>query len=163
MEAIKTLLFTLASSKVFKLIVVAIVLDTLFGAGRAIKQRCFNSSVGIDGAIRKISMILSLIGLGVVDAIIDINLIGFIPETVRIYFPDSLAVIGLADFFGILYICYEAVSILKNMVLCGLPVKGVWNAVRKFLGKYTEELPDADELDEVATSELKEGVDNAKS
>ena len=92
-----------------------------------------------------------------------INLIGFIPETVRTYFPDSLAVIGLADFFGILYICYEAVSILKNMVLCGLPVKGVWNAVRKFLGKYTEELPDADELDEVATSELKEGVDNAKS
>ena len=147
MEAIKALLFALASSKIFKLVVVAIVLDTLFGAGRALKQRCFNSSVGIDGAIRKISMMLSLVGLSVVDTIIDINLIGFIPEKVRIYFPDSMVVIGLADFFGILYICYEVVSILKNMVLCGLPVKGVWNAVRKFLGKYTEELPGADELE----------------
>lgn len=162
MEALKVILFTLAQSKVFKLVVVAIVLDTFFGAGRAIKKRCFNSSVGIDGAIRKVSMMLSLVGLGVVDAIIDINLIGFIPEAIRAYFPNSLAVVGLADFFGILYICYEAVSILKNMVLCGLPVKGIWKAVRKFLGKYTEELPDADELAEVTSTEVKDGAENAK-
>lgn len=163
MEMLKNLLFTLAQSKVFELVVVAIVLDTIFGAGRALKKRCFNSSVGIDGAIRKISMMLSLVGLGVVDVIIEINLIGFIPETVRAYFPDSLAIIGLADFFGILYIGYEAVSILKNMVMCGLPVKAIWNAVRKFLGKYTKELPDADELDEVTAAELKEGAENGES
>jgi hypothetical protein len=27
------------------------------------------------------------------------------------------------------------------MALCGLPVKKVWNAVQKFLNKYTDEMP----------------------
>ena len=38
-------------------------------------------------------------------------------------------------------------SIFKNMALCGLPVKKVWEKVREFLAKYTDELPDTDELD----------------
>lgn len=32
------------------------------------------------------------------------------------------------------------------MALCGLPVKKVWEKVREFLAKYTDELPDTDEL-----------------
>ena len=52
--------------------------------------------------------------------------------------------IGIAEFFGIIYIGFEAVSILKNMALCGLPVKRIWFKVREFLGKYTDELPDND-------------------
>lgn len=47
-----------------------------------------------------------------------------------------------------LYIAYEIVSILKNMVLCGLPVRNVWLYVKTFLSKYTSELPDDDELAE---------------
>lgn len=35
----------------------------------------------------------------------------------------------------------EIVSILKNMSLCGLPVKKVWRTVKKALSKYTNELP----------------------
>ena len=38
------------------------------------------------------------------------------------------------------------------MVLCGLPVKAVWLKVRNILQKYTDELPDTDEL----TLEVKE-------
>ena len=34
----------------------AVVVDTVFGLGRAIKQRKWNSSTGINGAIRKIAM-----------------------------------------------------------------------------------------------------------
>ena len=75
-----------------------------------------------------------------------INLIGFIPETVRAYFPVGMVVIGLAEFFGLLYIAYEAVSILKNMTLCGLPVKKIWQITRNVLSKYTDELPDSDEI-----------------
>ena len=37
----------------FLAVVIAVVMDTFFGVLRAIKHRCFNSSVGIDGAIRK--------------------------------------------------------------------------------------------------------------
>lgn len=147
MDAFKILLDTLAHNTIIQLVVIAVVMDTLFGAGRALKQHKFNSSVGIDGAIRKISMLASLVFLAVIDGLVHINLIGFIPEEARAYFPQSISTIGLAEFFGLLYLCYEVVSILKNMALCGLPVKKLWETVRKFLGKYTEELPDTEEQD----------------
>ena len=53
------------------------------------------------------------------------------------------------------------------MALCGLPVRKLWEAVRKFLGKYTEELPDTEEQDKqeeqrhiiaVATDKVPEGA-----
>lgn len=167
MDALKILLETLAHNTIIQLVVIAVVMDTLFGAGRALKQHKFNSSVGIDGAIRKISMLVSLVFLAVIDGLVHINLIGFIPEEARAYFPQSISTIGLAEFFGLLYLCYEVVSILKNMALCGLPVKKLWEAVRKFLGKYTEELPDTEEQDKqeeqqkniaVATDNVPEGA-----
>lgn len=141
---ITTFFASLASKIIIELVIVAIVMDTIFGICRAIKYHSFNSSVGIDGAIRKISMLISLVFLAVIDKLIHINLIGFIPEEVRNFLP-GFSTIGLAEFFGILYLSYEIVSILKNMTLCGLPVKKLWIAVRKFLGKYTEELPDTEE------------------
>ena len=75
-----------------------------------------------------------------VDAVIKVNLIGFVPEAVR----GQLGVeaIGLAEFFSLLYIAYEIISILKNMALCGLPVKEIWVKVKGVLSKYTTELPD---------------------
>ena len=167
MDAFKILVDALAHNTIIQLVVIAVVMDTLFGAGRALKQHKFNSSVGIDGAIRKISMLVSLVFLAVIDRLVHINLIGFIPEEARAYFPQSISTIGLAEFFGLLYLCYEVVSILKNMALCGLPVKKLWEAVRKFLGKYTEELPDTEEQDPreeqqkiiaVATDNIPEGA-----
>ncbi len=152
-----TILVALKTNLVIRLVIVAVVMDTLFGAGRAVKHHSFNSSVGIDGAIRKISMLVSLMFLAVVDTMIHINLIGFIPEQVRSFLPESLSVIGLADFFGLLYLAYEVVSILKNMYLCGLPVKRLWKRVDSFLEKYTDELPDSKEEDFVEKqNELKE-------
>lgn len=141
----------LATSVVIEMVVLAIVMDTIFGVIRAIKEHSFNSSVGIDGAIRKISMLISLVGLQIADLILHTNLIGFIPEKVREFI--NLDSVGLAEFFGLLYFAYEIVSVLKNMTLCGLPVKKLWEAVRKFLGKYTKELPDSKELDEEESEE----------
>ena len=133
----------LATSVVIEMVVLAIVMDTIFGVIRAIKEHSFNSSVGIDGAIRKIAMLISLVGLQIADLILHINLIGFIPQEAREFI--RLDAIGLAEFFGLLYFAYEIVSVLKNMTLCGLPVKKLWEVVRSFLGKYTEELPNAEE------------------
>lgn len=133
-------------NQIFKLVMIAIVIDTIFGVLRAIKEKKFNSNCGINGAIRKVSMIVCIMALVIVDRIVEFNLIGFIPKEVRSYLPSDH--IGAMEFFAILFIAYEVVSILKNMALCGLPVKGVWNAVRKVLGRYTTELPDADELEQ---------------
>lgn len=132
-------------NRIIQLVVAAVIFDTVFGVIRAVKERKFNSCFGIDGAIRKISMIVSLCGLIVVDCLVKVNLIGFLPDTIRQNI--GLESIGTAEFFGLFYICYEVVSILKNMYLCGLPVKKVWATVRKFLSNYTDELPDDDEIE----------------
>ena len=71
---------------------------------------------------------------------------------VVILFVLVLDTVGVAEFFALLYIAYEVVSIFKNMALCGLPVKKVWEKVREFLAKYTDELPDTDELDGDSTT-----------
>lgn len=132
-------------NQIFELVMVAVVIDTIFGVLRAIKEKKFNSNCGINGAIRKVAMIICILSLVIVDRIVSLNLIGFIPETARKFLPaDS---IGTMEFFGILFIGYEVVSILKNMALCGLPVKKIWQLVKNALGRYTDELPDADELE----------------
>lgn len=140
MDKILELLALAWGSPIIKLVILAVVMDTCFGCIRAIKEHKFNSCFGIDGAIRKISMVASLAFLLVLDQIVHLNLIGFIPETIRSYLPVDT--IGVAEFFGLLYIAYELVSILKNMTLCGLPVKHIWETIKKFLSQYTDELPD---------------------
>lgn len=133
-------------NKIIQLVVAAVIFDTLFGVIRAAREHKFNSCFGIDGAIRKISMIVSLCGLLIVDCLVHVNLIGFLPEELR--GQIGIEQVGTAEFFGILYIAYEVVSILKNMYLCGLPVRRVWDTVRKFLQNYTDELPDADDIEQ---------------
>lgn len=145
-EYYENLILFLVESRIIKLVAWAVVADTIFGVARAVRERKLNSCFGIDGAIRKISMLVSIICLAVVDMVLNVNLIGFVPEKIRAYFPQGMNTIGVAEFFGMLYIAYEVVSILKNMALCGLPVKRVWRVIYKFLYRYTNELPDADEL-----------------
>lgn len=146
-----------AGNKFLQLVLIAIVLDTLFGVLRAIKERRFNSNFGINGAIRKCGMLVCLLALVIVDRIAAVNLIGFIPEQVREYMAVDR--IGTMEFFAILFVVYEIISILKNMYLCGLPVKKIWQTVKAFLQKYTDELladeePEEPEaLEEVATQE----------
>lgn len=57
------------------------------------------------------------------------------------------------EFFAILFVAYEIISILKNMYLCGLPVKKIWQTVKAFLQKYTDELPTDEEAEEPETLE----------
>lgn len=139
-----------SSSRVFGLLIIAVMADTVFGVFRAIKERKFNSCVGIDGAIRKIAMILSIGFCFAVDVVVSINLIGFLPKELLNIMEENLHFnqIGLGDFFGLLFIAYETVSVLKNMTLCGLPLKKIFYYVRSFLKKYTDELPDEDELED---------------
>lgn len=139
MEGLSLLMRDALQNDIIQVVILAIVMDTFFGILRAIKQKKFNSSFGIDGVIRKAAMAVSICFFLVLDAIANINFIGFIPEEARKYIMGGQ--IGAAEFFGVIYIAYEVVSILKNMALCGLPVKGIWKKVREWLGQYTDELP----------------------
>lgn len=135
----------LCASNIMLLVVICIVLDTILGTLRAIKQKKFNSCVGIDGAIRKVAMLVSLAMLMLADMVLKINVVGFIPdETLAMI---HLTKIGLCELFGLLFICYECISILKNMLLCGLPIpKKVREWLETFMDSMTAELPEESEV-----------------
>lgn len=125
----------------------AVTIDTVFGLIRAVKEHKWNSSFGIDGAIRKISMMACISFMVIIDSVCGFNLILLFPDEVTQYLAVvNITNVGFAEFFGILFVAYECVSILKNMYLCGLPVKWVWARVYKFLHNYTDELPDTEEI-----------------
>lgn len=134
-------IITLLSSNSFvKILLIAVALDTILGVLRAIKEHKFNSCVGIDGAIRKAGMLLSVFFLMATDVIMHINVLSMVPEEyVQILGIDKM---GICEFFSLLFILYELVSILKNMTLCGLPVPTkIKKWIQKFLDDMTEELP----------------------
>lgn len=120
------------------LVIAAIVLDTVLGILCAIKTKKFNCSFGINGAIRKVAMIVTVITMIFVDKITNINLVSFVPnEMLSIFMIDK---VGLADFFSILYILFETISILKNMSYLKLPVFKKANAwIENMLEKIMED------------------------
>ena len=135
-------IITLLSSNSFvKILLIAVALDTILGVLRAIKEHKFNSCVGIDGAIRKAGMLLSVYFLMATDVIMHINVLSMVPEEyVQLLGIDKM---GICEFFSLLFILYELVSILKNMTLCGLPVPTkIKRWIQKFLDDMTEELPE---------------------
>ena len=133
---------TIHGHSIIPLVMLMVLADTFFGCLRAVKQRCFNSCVGIDGAIRKVAMVGSLVFLVVADTAVNFNMAGFLPA--ELITATGLANVGTTEFFGLLFVMYEAISILKNMTQCGLPTHTVEEKLRDFLGRYTNELPDAE-------------------
>lgn len=131
----------LSTNSFVRILLIAVALDTILGVLRAIKEHKFNSCVGIDGAIRKAAMLVSTCLLMAIDVIMHINVLFMVPETyIKIL---GISKLGICEFFCLLFILYELVSILKNMTLCGLPVpSGVKKWIQKFLEDMTEELPE---------------------
>ena len=134
------ILVLLSSNSFIRILLIAVTLDTLLGVLRAIKEHKFNSCVGIDGAIRKAAMLFSVCLLMATDVIMHINVLSMVPEEyVQILGIDKM---GICEFFSLLFILYELVSILKNMTLCGLPVPTkIKKWIQEFLDDMTEELP----------------------
>ena len=129
----------LISNNIFKVLLVTILMDVIFGVLRAIREHKTNSAIGIDGIIRKVGMLVSIVCIAVIDYIVNINFIGFVPETVRQ--TINIDKIGLASVFNFLFIIFEFLSVLKNMVKCKLPIpKKIQTFLEKALKEYTDEL-----------------------
>lgn len=125
----------------FKILIIVVVLDTIFGILRAIKEKKVNSAIGIDGIIRKIGMIIAITFLSIIDNIVHVDLIGFIPENVKQVLNFSN--VGISDLFNALFIIFEILSVFKNMILCNLPIprklqEFLENAMKEFTGEIQE-------------------------
>lgn len=128
----------LAQNSCFKLLIIFVVFDTTFGILRAIRERKINSCIGIDGMIRKSGMILSSLFLYIIDRLIDINFLGFIPDS----FLNLVGIetVGIGELFGILFIIFESLSVLKNMYKCKMPIpKKLNDWLEKVLTELTKE------------------------
>lgn len=128
----------LAQNSCFKLLIIFVVFDTTFGILRAIRERKINSCIGIDGMIRKSGMILSSLFLYIIDRLIDINFLGFIPDS----FLNLVGIesVGIGELFGILFIIFESLSVLKNMYKCKMPIpKKLNDLLEKVLTEFTKE------------------------
>ena len=122
-------------------LVLVIALDTFLGCLRAIKEKKWNSCFGINGLLRKFAMIGSVAMLMIIDYIISIDFIGFIPSDIKSYLGDFK--IGISSLFAIIFVLYEFTSVLKNMLLCGLPVpKKLKEKIENLLNNFTTELED---------------------
>lgn len=132
-------LINLFNTSLVKLLIVVIVYDTIFGILRAIREHSLNSTIGIDGIIRKCGMLLSIAFLTLIDNIIKLDLIGFIPENLKQII--NIKNIGICDLFNLLYIIFEFLSIIKNMTLCKLPIpKKLQQFLEKILKEFTTEI-----------------------
>ena len=130
-------------NKGVQLLIIFIVLDVIFGVLRAIKEGKLNSTIGIDGIIRKVGMIITICVSILVDMIVSVDLIGFIPENVKVVL--GLSKVGCSIIFNIVYIIFEILSIFKNMYKCKLPLpKKLKVFLEKMLKEFTSEIKDGE-------------------
>lgn len=138
-ETFSAFVATLSSNRFVDLILIDVMLDTVLGLLRAIKEHQFNSCFGIDGAIRKIAMVISVVILAVVDRLLGFNMLPFVSEDILKHI--GITKLGICEFFSLLYIIYESISILKNLCLCGVPIpKKIRNVLEQWLNTMTAEL-----------------------
>jgi len=123
---------------IFYLLIITILLDVFLGSIRALKEKKWNSTIGINGILRKTAMIGSSIFLIIIDSLLKIDLLFFIPKEITNI--TKINEVGIFELFGIMFILYEITSILKNMVLCGLPIpKRIKTTIEKLLNNLTSE------------------------
>lgn len=129
-----------------KVLLILIVLDTIFGMFRAIKEKKVNSNIGIDGLIRKFGMMISVLFFIAIDIVSSFNVIGFVPEALREFL--NVEYVGISSLFIVLYAIYEGCSVLKNMTKCKLPIpKKLQSFLEKILNEFTTELKEGEKND----------------
>lgn len=128
----------MSDSVIIKILIILISSDVIFGVLRAIKEKSIASGIGIEGLIRKTTMLVAIVGLYLIDILININFVSIIPaEVITIL---NLPEVGLAELFGTILIAFESLSILKNINLIGLPLpKNIKKTLEKFLSEMTSE------------------------
>ena len=135
---IHTLINNTSNSPIVKIFIIALLFDVFLGSLRAIKEKNWNSTIGINGMLRKAGMVGSVVFLALADVVICFNLIAWVPDNIKQVF--NLNSVGLCDLFGLMFLLYELTSVLKNAALVGIIGKKLSNKLQKILQKLTSEL-----------------------
>ena len=132
--------------------------DMVFGSLRAAKYRKWNSAVGIDGAIRKAGMLACVLLFTSIDMMMHVDVLGWLPvDTRNVLDACGVVKMGVTELFALLFILYEATSVLKNMLLCGLPVPV---GLREKLGAWLSTMTEETNVDIVAEKAVTAPIDD---
>ena len=150
--------YALMGNVFIQLLLIAICADMVFGSLRAAKYHCWNSAVGIDGAIRKAGMLACVLLFTAIDMMMHVDVLGWLPVDARNVL-DACGVVkmGVTELFALLFILYEATSVLKNMLLCGLPVPA---GLREKLGAWLSTMTEETSVDIVAEQVTPAPIEN---
>lgn len=111
------------TTKILMIIAILVMVDFITGYVKAYHQCELNSSVGLDGVIRKAMILFSMVVFMLLDGILQFNLISCLPqvalEVMREYEFDK---IGLSELLGIGIALQEGTSILENLHELGVPI-----------------------------------------
>lgn len=131
----------IGDNMITRVLFVAICADMLFGSLRAAKEHKWNSAVGIDGGIRKIAMVACVVLLTVVDMVIHADVLAWLPMEMQQFLNQiGMIKVGMCELFAILFVLYEATSVLKNLMLCGVPIPaGLRSRAEMWLDRMTDE------------------------
>ena len=100
-----SLIYEIINNSFLQVMLILVALDSIFGIFRAIRERSLNSNVGIDGIIRKVLMIISVVFFMIIDYIMKIDLIGFLPISIKEFLQNEK--IGIVSLFNLLFILFE--------------------------------------------------------
>lgn len=141
-------IYSMMGNVFIRLLLIAVCADMVFGSLRAAKYHCWNSAVGIDGAIRKAGMLACVLLFTAIDMMMHVDVLGWIPaDTRNVLDACGVVKMGVTELFALLFILYEATSVLKNMLLCGLPVPA---GLREKLGAWLNTMTEETQVDVLA-------------
>ena len=130
----------ISNNLVIKIISITIIFDTIFGCIRAIGAKTLNSSFGINGILRKAGILVACTMFFFIDEVLKINLLPFVNQDMFKYLGTSS--VGITEFFGALFICFECLSILHNIYMIGLPLpKNVVSYMENWLKEHSDIKP----------------------
>ena len=104
-DFIVRLLAAMVNNIFVDLLFIAVCADMIFGTLRAAKFRCWNSAVGIDGAIRQAGMIASVLLFTIMDMLLRVDVLAWLPTEIRSVM-DTIGVVkmGITELFCLLFI-----------------------------------------------------------
>ena len=83
-----------------------------------------------------------------IDMMMHVDVLGWLPvDTRNVLDACGVVKMGVTELFALLFILYEATSVLKNMLLCGLPVPA---GLREKLGAWLSTMTEETSVDIVA-------------
>jgi len=138
MDYIMILVNQLASDSLVRIAFLSIALDVILGVMASMVMKKISSTVGIDGVIRKCSMVVCIIVFMIADLVMSFNLAFMIPA--KYLQAIGLDKVGLCEFFCLLFIAFELLSCCKNAKRLGLPIpKKIDDMLGSLLTNLTDE------------------------